>query len=259
MSCAMDSLDSILHFANQHREDDPLTLLLQKGRYPDIDLGLVTPQLEGRRQAREKWPSLATRDDYFYPPRLNREQSSSEATARYKAGIAAQLHPDTLADLTGGMGVDLLFMAPLCHQADYFELDAGLCAITEHNFKTFGLHHISCHNTDSLAYIAEQLVRNPGLPKDPGFVLVVRPLAVKQIEQDFQAPFLCCYRVDQSWRSGSQYPLLYLVSFLNYVRFASVVVFYSSHFGLFVLFRSFLWLYRRANFHVLCLLASLGF
>ena len=150
----MDSLDSILHFANQHREDDPLTLLLQKGRYPDIDLGLVTQQLEGRRQAREKWPSLAIRDDYFYPPRLNREQSSSEATARYKAGIAAQLHPDTLADLTGGMGVDLLFMAPLCHQADYFELDAGLCAITEHNFKTFGLHHISCHNTDSLAYIA---------------------------------------------------------------------------------------------------------
>ena len=153
MSCTMDSLDDILHFANQHCEDDPLALLLQKKRYPDTDLRLVAQQLEGRKQARTKWPSLAIRDDYFYPPRLNREQSSSEATARYKSNIAAKFPADTLADLTGGMGVDLVFMAPLYRQADYFELDPELCTTARHNFATLGLHNITCHNTDSLTHL----------------------------------------------------------------------------------------------------------
>ena len=150
----MDSLDDILQFANRHRDDDPVALLLQKSRHPGIDLGLVAQQLEGRRQARDKWPSLATNDNYFYPPRLNREQSSSETTARYKAAIAARLQPDTLADLTGGMGVDISFMASHCRQADYFELDTELCAIAEHNFRHLGLDNIACHNTDSLAHLA---------------------------------------------------------------------------------------------------------
>ena len=154
MPCDMDSLDDILLFADRHCTDDPLALLLQKDRYPGINLGLVAQQLEGRSQAHSKWPSLAACGSYFFPPKLNREQSSSEATARYKAGIAARLHPDTLADLTGGMGVDISFMAPHCRQADYFELDTELCAIAEHNFRHLGLDNIACHNADSLAHLA---------------------------------------------------------------------------------------------------------
>ena len=41
----------ILTFAHDHCNDDPLKLLLQQLRYPEIDLGLVAQQLEGQRQA----------------------------------------------------------------------------------------------------------------------------------------------------------------------------------------------------------------
>lgn len=163
----MECFDSILNFAARHSNDDPLSLLLQKERYPDINLSLVAQQLEGRRQARVKWPTIAERESYFYPPKLNREQSSSEATARYKAHIAAKLQPHSMADLTGGMGIDLLFMAPLCSHADYIELDADLCAIMRHNIQALAINNIDCHNTDSITYLSSSTNRYSLLYIDP--------------------------------------------------------------------------------------------
>ena len=140
----------ILSFAFEHAGDDPLRLLLQQQRYPDIDLRLVAQQLEGQRQASVKWPTLARCGGYFYPPRLNREQSSSEAAARYKAHLFATMGGGALADLTGGMGVDTYFMAQHATHADYYEVDGELCAIAEHNFATLGAGNIDCHCCDSL-------------------------------------------------------------------------------------------------------------
>ena len=48
-----------------------------------------------------------------YPPHLNMEQCSSEATARYKSHCLASgrdLSQATLVDLTGGFGVDVSIM-----------------------------------------------------------------------------------------------------------------------------------------------------
>ena len=141
----------ILAFAYDHCDDDPLKLLLQQQHYPDIDLREVAQQLEGLRQASTKWPTLAQCKAYYYPPRLNREQSSSEATARHKARLFAQLGGGSFADLTGGMGVDTYFMAQVAAHADYYEVDGGLCATTEYNFAALGADNIDCHCADSLS------------------------------------------------------------------------------------------------------------
>ena len=143
----------ILAFAHDHRDDDPLRLLLQQSRYPEIDLGQVAQQLEGQRQASTKWPTLVRCGGYYYPPRLNREQSSSEATARYKADLFASLGGGTLADLTGGMGVDTYFMSLKAVHADYYEVDSELCAIAEHNFAALGAANVTCHCGDSMGKI----------------------------------------------------------------------------------------------------------
>ena len=87
--------------------DTALILLLQS-KTDNIDMPLVAQQIEGWQTASEKWPTLAMCDQTWYPPRLNREQSSSEATARYKASLFVK-SGNTLADLTGGMGIDSLF------------------------------------------------------------------------------------------------------------------------------------------------------
>ena len=139
----------ILAFAHDHADADPLRLLLQQPN-TEIDLRLVAQQLEGQRQASTKWPTLARCGGYFYPPRLNREQSSSEATARYKARLFAAFGGGSFADLTGGMGVDTYFMAQRATHADYYETDEELCAVAEHNFAALGADNIDCHCGDSM-------------------------------------------------------------------------------------------------------------
>lgn len=144
----------ILTFAHDHCNDDPLKLLLQQLRYPEIDLGQVAQQLEGQRQASTKWPTLARCEGYYFPPRLNREQSSSEATACYKARLFAALGGGSFADLTGGMGVDSYFMSRCATHADYCEVDESLCDIARHNFDVLGADNTVCHCGDSMEMIA---------------------------------------------------------------------------------------------------------
>ena len=139
-----------LAFAKEHQGEDTARLLLSASRYPSIDMPAAVQQIEGLRVAQEKWPSLLHYNEFLYPPRLNREQSSSEATARYKAGLFAALGGGRLADLTGGMGVDTFFMSQDATEADYYEVDEELCDIAQHNFAALGAGHIACHCCDSL-------------------------------------------------------------------------------------------------------------
>ena len=80
-------------FAREHRDEDTARLLLSAARYPSIDMPAAVQQIEGLRTAREKWPSLAECAEYLYPPRLNREQASSEAAALYKSRIISSCSP----------------------------------------------------------------------------------------------------------------------------------------------------------------------
>ena len=161
------SIDVLLDFAHAHRDDDPVRLLLQQTRYPGIDLSLVAQQLEGQRQASVKWPTLADCPRYFYPPRLNREQSSSEAAAQYKASLARQWEVGTVADLTGGMGIDSLFLARVTDSLDYCERDGMLCDIARHNFAALGQGNIQCHACDSMAWLEQQPMRYDLIYIDP--------------------------------------------------------------------------------------------
>lgn len=149
-----DSIEKILQFTSEHKDDDPLKLLLKQDKYPDTDLRLVAQQLEGRHQASAKWPTLMHCLDYFYPPKLNREQSSSELTAKYKSEIFERLGGGTFADLTGGMGIDTFFLSSKAQAGDYFEIDDSLCTLARHNFAALGQDKISVHQGDSMEAIA---------------------------------------------------------------------------------------------------------
>ena len=48
----------ITTFAREHENDDTARLLLSAARYPSVDMAAAVQQIEGRRTAREKWPSL---------------------------------------------------------------------------------------------------------------------------------------------------------------------------------------------------------
>jgi 16S rRNA G966 N2-methylase RsmD len=144
--------DATNRFIQVHRRDDVQKLALQFHSHADsdVDIPFALTQIEGRQLVAAKIPSWEQRDDLIFPPRLALEQCSSEATARYKAGL---LSGNTFADLTGGFGVDFAFMALNFKKAFYIERQKELCEIAQHNWKTLRLDSAIVENTDCVAYL----------------------------------------------------------------------------------------------------------
>lgn len=68
---------------------------------------------------------------------------------------AAPFFPNfTLVDLTGGMGVDFSFMAPLFADAMYVERQEPLCIMARHNFRMLGLQRFSVVCADAVQHLA---------------------------------------------------------------------------------------------------------
>lgn len=153
------TFEELTAFVDAHASDNADRLLLDKKAYPGIDMGMVVDQIEGRRQAVVKWPGLASHRGFVYPPRINREQSSSETTAEYKRQIVSALAgaDGTVADLTGGMGIDALCMAKSgAGRLFYVERDAGLCQIMTHNCRVLGIDNLTVFCADSMEWLKDR-------------------------------------------------------------------------------------------------------
>ncbi len=131
-----------------------------------MDVERAVQQIEGERQAAAKWPAFSLCAGYLYPPRLNREQSSSEAAARYKAELLENWGTRRLIDLTGGMGADTYFMAAAAAETHYCEQDEALCETARQNFAALGRPSIACHAGDSLQWLRQQPDGPDGLAAD---------------------------------------------------------------------------------------------
>ncbi len=119
-------------FIKQYRDADVLTLALQRNRYPEVDIDFALQQIEGYQRSRDKLPTLSNIEGWLFPPRLNIEQCSSEATAQFKASL---VQGNTLVDLTGGYGIDTYFLSQHFRHTDYVEQNAQLAQIADHNFR----------------------------------------------------------------------------------------------------------------------------
>ncbi len=123
--------DTLIAFIEQHANDDTHRLLLSAARYPGIDMEFAVRQIEGRRKAVEKFPSLLGNDQFIYPVKLSMEQCSSEPTALYKAALVEGL---SVIDLTGGLGIDAIFMSKRSRTYCYIERNKELAEAAVHNF-----------------------------------------------------------------------------------------------------------------------------
>lgn len=133
-------------FINEHRNDDVRKLALLGARYPGVNIRLAVTQIEGRQLAKSKLPAWSATDGVIYPARLSMEQCSSEETARYKASL---IEGESIADLTGGFGIDCSYMAEKMKKGIYIERNSELCDIAAHNFALLGLPHIEIRNGNS--------------------------------------------------------------------------------------------------------------
>lgn len=143
---------STINYIAAHRKDDVRQLALKGCKDKDVDLSFALRQISGYQQIKDKLPSLSERPEIVFPVRLSLEQCSSEETARLKAELIKGKH---LADLTGGFGIDCVYIAAQFEKADYVERDEELCALASHNFPLLSPTKIDIHHGDGIAFLRE--------------------------------------------------------------------------------------------------------
>lgn len=120
--------------------------------FPGINVQELLSQVAGRRRMAKKLPTWTRCRQIVYPRQINLEQTSSESTARYKAGL---IHGTSLIDITGGFGVDCYFLSDRFSKVTHCETDEELSEIAKHNFQVLGRSNIEAISGDGLQYLKQ--------------------------------------------------------------------------------------------------------
>ncbi|UYW02072.1 class I SAM-dependent methyltransferase [Flavobacterium agricola] len=133
-------------FINQNLTAQITELALTKNPFPDLVWADVLNQIVAKQKSKTKLPTWFAAQSIVYPSKLSVEQTSSEATAAYKAQL---ISGNSLIDLTGGFGVDVFYFAKYFKRVVHCEMNEKLSQIVAHNCKEFGLDHVVCKTGDS--------------------------------------------------------------------------------------------------------------
>ena len=124
-------------FVQEHISDDLTRLILDRKKWPDIDMDLAVSCIQSRRKLKGKIKEWDDNPELVFPAPLSAEQCSSSATGHYKAGVAEKIvgKGARIADLTGGLGVDSWYFSKVAESVLYNEMQEALCNAAVHNFK----------------------------------------------------------------------------------------------------------------------------
>ena len=131
---------AIQNFIYEHEHDDVKALSLKYTAIEGLKTSFIVEQISGRSKAKFKLPHYYKTPGIIYPPGLNVEQCSSEATAKIKSQEIAK--GVNMLDLTGGFGVDTYFLSQQFKKAIYVEPNLDLLTLTKHNHHVLGAKHI---------------------------------------------------------------------------------------------------------------------
>ena len=174
-------MERLTEFVIKHLNNDTSRLILDRGKYPGIDIDLAVSCIESRRKLRGKVQEWYEKEGMIFPLKLSAEQCSSSATGKYKAELAERIVKGfldslrslemteeqsasgnrewTIADLTGGLGVDSWFFSQKASKVIYCEMQEALCKAATHNYKILNAENIIVNNltitSESCAMLAE--------------------------------------------------------------------------------------------------------
>lgn len=86
----------------------------------------------------------------------NRPSDTARNDAQSNTQSSAQNHPLSMADMTGGFGIDFSYLAPLFDHACYIEQQEVLCRIARHNLKVLGLEQAEVLHGDGVERLPEK-------------------------------------------------------------------------------------------------------
>lgn len=142
----------ISNFIIENRENDLNSILFKKDGPESWPWPDIASQIEAYQKTKNKWPELRQINGILFPPRISVEQSSSELTANFKSGL---LKGKKAVDLTGGFGLDSIYLCRSFENLHYVEKSKELCNIMHHNSELLGISsQIHIHNMSAEAFIA---------------------------------------------------------------------------------------------------------
>ncbi|WP_116772073.1 THUMP-like domain-containing protein [Maribacter litoralis] len=137
-------------FIDDNLKTDVHRILLSKPKFNNVSQKELVEQIESKSKAKTKLPTWFEATTIYYPNKLNLSQTSSEITANYKACL---LSGKTIADVTGGFGVDSFAFAQKFEHVTHIEKNNDLSLIAQHNFDQLGADNISCIADDGLEFL----------------------------------------------------------------------------------------------------------
>ena len=120
----------VQEYINANLKTDLHSLLLKKSPLSEVSMPEIVQQIKGMKVAQKKFPYLL-KDGIVFPPNLNLEQASSQATAEFKG---KNLNGKSFIDLTSGFGIDAYFLSQNFEEITLVEQNSELLEIVKHNW-----------------------------------------------------------------------------------------------------------------------------
>ena len=142
-------MERLLEFVQTNIQADTSRLILDRDKWPGIDMDIAVNCIESRLKLKGKVREWYENPRLIFPLKLSAEQCSSTATGIYKSGLALRIadgSPFRLADLTGGLGVDSWYFSQKASQVWYHEMQEKPCVAAEHNFQSLNAENIVVRN-----------------------------------------------------------------------------------------------------------------
>ena len=145
--------------------ESPESIALMAKRYPDLPMAFIAQQVKARQRIRKKLPQWFANEDIEFPDTLPLEQCSSELAAKYRASL---LRGESLADLTGGFGVDAFAFACGFSKVYHVERDESLSRLVARNTRALALEDkFDAIHADGIQWLDSQKCRFDVLYLDP--------------------------------------------------------------------------------------------
>lgn len=125
----------------------PEEFALKFAREGTIPTSLATEQVKCFNKISKKLPIF--KDQELFVVATSFEQCSSQATAQYKASLFSG---SAFIDLTGGLGVDTIFLSKHFETSVYCEQNSHLCDLFKYNTTKLKLN-IEIHNSDGVKIV----------------------------------------------------------------------------------------------------------
>jgi hypothetical protein len=162
-------MERLTAFVSEHIGDDTTRLIMNRAKWPEIDMDMAVNCIESRRKLKGKVQEWCDEPALIFPRKLSAEQCSSSATGTYKAELAERIasldsndrtvpSPSSapmghtgadgwkIADLTGGLGVDSWFFSKRASQVMYCEMLPELCKAAQFNYAVLKADNITVRN-----------------------------------------------------------------------------------------------------------------